>query len=210
MRATDLLRYARVHRAGAVLVGVMAVAILSALFGGTRIALPSIGSIGVSTGIPYRQELPLLSAVFLTAVLGGAMAAHEEAGAPRVHRVRAVCLAVLTVATCVFSFVTESLAVGPGAGLVYVRSTLIWLGLALVSVRLFGHQLGWAVPLASALPLTWFSQEWWDWTANPAEDFFSWTLAALSLSLGSAAIAATRWRMYTFRSARGAWPAPVA
>ncbi|MEU1896237.1 hypothetical protein [Streptomyces pristinaespiralis] len=195
MHATDLLRYARVHRAGAILGGVAAVAILSALFGGIRIALPSFGTPGVSTGIPFRRELPLLSAVFLTAAFGGAMAAHEEVGASRMHRVRSVYLMTLTLITCGFSFATESLAVGPDDGIVYVRSTVIWLGLALVSVRVFGPQLGWAIPLASTFPLVWLGGGWWDWTVNPPADWFSWSLAALSLFTGCVAVAASRWRI---------------
>ncbi|MFD4835754.1 hypothetical protein ACFWPV_38830 [Streptomyces uncialis] len=197
MTGSDLLRYARVHRGAAVLAATAAVALLSALFGGTHIALPSIGSGGVTTGVPFRHELPLLSAVFLTAALDSTMSAHNEMGASAMHRFRLLYCTGLTLAACAVSFSTEALAVGPEAGAVFVRSLLIWLGLALLSVRLLGHQLGWVVPLASAFFLIWYPHSWWDWTSNPATDPFSWTVAATALSVGVAATAATPWRRKT-------------
>ncbi|MEU7021182.1 hypothetical protein ABZ990_11070 [Streptomyces sp. NPDC046203] len=194
MTGTDLLRYARVHRAGTILAGVTVVALLSAFFGGTRIALPSIGSASLSTAVPYRQELPLLSAVFLTAAFGGAMSAHEETGARTMHRLHSAYCVALTLTTCALSFGTEALAVGPEHGVVFVRSVLIWLGLALLSIRLLGQQLGWALPTASAFLLIWYPLNWWDWTVNPATDLLSWVLAATALAVGVVATAATPWR----------------
>ncbi|TXS15501.1 hypothetical protein EAO70_15965 [Streptomyces sp. adm13(2018)] len=201
MTGCDLLRYARVHRATAIITGTVVVALLSAFFGNTRIALPSIGSASLSSGVPYRQELPLLSAVFITAAFGGSMSAHEASGTPAFHRLRRAYLVALTTLACVLSFGTESLTAGPEQGVVFVRSLLIWLGLALLSVRLFGEQLGWLIPLASAFALIWYPLHWWDWTANPASDVASWSTAALSLAWGAAATAATPWRRRTlFRS----------
>ncbi|MGW1928462.1 hypothetical protein [Streptomyces sp. NPDC001919] len=194
MTGSDLLRYARVHRAAGVVAAAVAVALLSALFGNTRIALPSIGSASLSSGVPYRQELPLLSAVFITAAFGGSMAAHEACGAPVLHRLRRAYLVALTMLVCLLSFATESLAAGSEQGVVFVRSILIWLGLALLSVSLFGEQLGWVLPTASAFALIWYPLHWWDWTANPASDPTSWCIAGLSLASGAAATAATPWR----------------
>ncbi|MFJ2788429.1 hypothetical protein ACIQCR_27435 [Streptomyces sp. NPDC093249] len=198
MYGSDLLRYARVHRAAPILAGAAAVALLSAFFGGDRIALPSIGSASLSTGVPYRQELPLLSAVFLTAAFGGAMSAHEETGARTMHRLRNAYCVALTATVCAFSFMTETLAVGPGQGTVFVRSVLIWLGLALLSVRLLGPQLGWVIPLASSLLLIWYPLNWWDWTAQPAGDLVSWGGAALALTIGVGAVSVTSWRRRVF------------
>lgn len=198
MTGSDLLRYARVHRGVSVLASTAAIALLSAFFGGTHIALPSIGSGGITTGVPFRHELPLLSAVFLTAALDGAMSAHDEMGASAMHRFRLKYCIGLTLTACALSFITEALAVSTGAGVVFIRSLLIWLGLALLSVRLLGHQLGWIIPLASAFFLIWYPHDWWDWTSNSASDSFSWAVAVLALSLGVAATAATPWRRKTF------------
>ncbi|MEU4181018.1 hypothetical protein [Streptomyces sp. NPDC026589] len=174
--------------------GTSVVVVLSAFFGGTNIAVPSIGSGGVTTGVPFRRELPLLSAVFLSAALSGTMAKHEEMGASAMHRLRLKYCISLMLAVCSFSFGIEAFAVGVEAGVVFVRSILIWFGLALLSVRLLGPQLSWPLPLASALVLIWYPQEWWDWTANPATDLVSWTAAAVALAAGATASAATSWR----------------
>jgi hypothetical protein len=167
--------------------------------------MPSIGSGGITTGVPFRQELPLLTAVFLAAALDGPMSAHDAMGASAMHRVRAAYCTALTLVACVFSFSTEALAVGPEAGVVFIRSLLIWLGLALLSVRLLGHQLGWIIPLASAFFPIWYPHNWWDWTKNPAADLFSWAAAAIALSVGVAATAATPWRRKAF-AALAPWP----
>lgn len=198
MTGSDFLRYARVHRCISVLATTAAIALLSAFFGGTHIALPSIGSGGVTTGVPFRHELPLLSAVFLTAALNGDMSAHDEMGASAMHRFRLKYCIGLTLTACALSFITEALAVSTEAGVIFIRSLLIWLGLALLSVRLLGHQLGWIIPLASAFFLIWYPHNWWDWTSNPATDRFSWAVAVLALSLGVAATAATTWRRKAF------------
>ncbi|MGW7272306.1 hypothetical protein ACWGH5_17465 [Streptomyces sp. NPDC054864] len=204
-RGADLLRYARVHRGAAVLTGTTVVALVSALFGGTTIAFPSIGSGGVTTGVPYRQELPLLSAVFLSAALDGAMSAHDAMGASTMHRLRVAYCVAITATVCAFSFGAEAFVNGLGSGTVFVRSTLIWLGLALLSARVLGQQLGWVIPLTSVLFLVWFPHDWWDWTANPPGDLFGWAAAAIALGLGVTATAATPWRRKTFlRRARDA------
>jgi hypothetical protein len=194
MCATDVVRYARAHHALAILTGTAVVALASALLGGFPVALPSIGSGGVTTGIPFRREMPLLSAVFLTAALGGPMAAHDEAGAVRMHRCRTLYCTALTLTACAFSFGAEATAVGPESGVVFVRSLLVWFGLALVSVKLLGRQLGWAVPLGAAFLVIWYPETWWDWTAAPGTDVFSWGLAATAQLAGIGAIAATDWR----------------
>lgn len=198
MTGSDLLRYARVHRGVAILATTVSIALISAFFGGTHIALPSIGSGGVTTGVPFRHELPLLSAVFLTSALNGAMSAHEEMGASVMHRLHLLYCSGLTLTACSFSFVAEALAVGPEAGVVFIRSLLIWLGLALLSVRLFGNQLGWIIPLSAAFLLIWYPHNRWDWTSNSATDLISWAVAAVALTVGVFAIAATPWRRKAF------------
>ncbi|MFD8581817.1 hypothetical protein ACFV2A_02895 [Streptomyces californicus] len=126
------------------------------------------------------------------------MSTHEEMGASAMYRYRRNYCMVLTLTVCVFSFGVEALAVDGEAGVVFVRSLLIWFGLALLSVRLLGIQLSWALPLASTFLLIWYPQEWWDWTSNSFTDLFSWTITAIALALGMAATTATPWRRKTW------------
>ncbi|MFG3254447.1 hypothetical protein [Streptomyces sp. NPDC048172] len=193
----DLLRLARTRRAAPVLTGVAAVALVSAVLGGWLVPVPSFGAGTETRGVPFRTELPLLAAVFLAAAFSGPMDDFEALAGARFARVRRGYGAALTALACAFSFVTESVAAGPGAGVVFVRSLLLWLGLALLSRRLLGQHLAWALPVASALPLVWFSSgtEWWDWTWAPAGSPVGWGMAAAALLAGTAAAAATRWRL---------------
>ncbi|MFF8911428.1 hypothetical protein [Streptomyces olivaceoviridis] len=148
--------------------------------------------------MPFRHELPLLSAVFLTAALDGSMSTQDEMGASRMHRFRVAYCTVLTLMACAFSFGAEAVAMDYEAGVIFVRSLLIWFGLALLSVRLLGHQLGWVIPLGSAFFLIWYPGSRWDWTAHPATDLFGWAVAAITLFMGVGAAAATEWRRKTF------------
>ncbi|MET7637149.1 hypothetical protein [Streptomyces sp. NPDC005438] len=199
MNGSDLLRYARCHRAVAVLSATATVALLSTLFGGTTIAVPSLGSGGVTTGVPYRHQLPLLSAVFLTATLDGTMSAHDRMAAFTPHRFGRVYRAGLLLTVAAFSFAAEALSGGLEAGTLFVRSLLIWLGLALLSARLLGHQLAWVIPLTSGFFLVWYPGNRLDWTDNPPTDPLSWALTATSLLAGTAALAATPWRLKALR-----------
>lgn len=144
MIRTDIFRYARVHRAVAILAGTSAVALLSAFFGGVEISLPSIGSGGVTTGVPFRRELPVLSAVFLAAALGGAMATHEEMATSAMHRYRRKYCMVLTLTVCVFSFGVEALAVGaePWGHLRSIPFDLVGSGAAFRAAARKSAQLG--------------------------------------------------------------------
>ncbi|WP_052390881.1 hypothetical protein [Streptomyces sp. NRRL B-24484] len=211
MTWSDAYRYARSHRFAAVALSVAAVAVLSAVLGGVKVPVPSIGDGGVTTGVPFRRELPLLSAVFLVAVLGGEMRDHEQSGGTRLQRVRVLGLAAVASGACAVSFLLESVAVGPAMGAVFVRSLLIWLGLAVLSQRLLGLHLSWVLPVASAFPLVWMGNGPWDWTAAPVADARSWAVTGAALLLGALATAATPWRtralrVRVFRRHRGAGP----
>ncbi|MGW0284772.1 hypothetical protein ACWDXT_16855 [Streptomyces sp. NPDC003236] len=200
MRLASLMRFARLHRVRPVLVGVALVALLSAVLGGFEVPVPTLGN-GVTKGIPFRRDLPMLSSVFLAASWASAMDVYERIGGPRYFRTQAVCLTVLTSTVCLCSFLVQALATDTSTGAVYVRSMLVWLGLALLSGRALGPSLTWALPVASAFPLIWLSDRaWWDWTAAPAADPAAWATAALSLTLGTlAVVAATPWRLRTAR-----------
>lgn len=195
----DVLRCARVHRVGPVLLGVTGVAVLSAVLGGVRFPVPSLESGAGTVGVPFRRELPLLSAVFLTALWSGPMSAHEQGGSDTFHRTRARLLALATLASAAVSLLTEALAVGWPMGLVFVRSFAIWWGLAMLSMGLLGSRLAWVLPLGSAFPLVWFTGGALDWTAAGAGDAGFWGLAAASLVLGAASLARTPWRSHALK-----------
>ncbi|MFI9249421.1 hypothetical protein [Streptomyces sp. NPDC053069] len=195
MQVTALLRFARLHRLWPILAGVVLVALLSAFLGGFEIPLPSLDG-GAATGIPFRRDLPLLSGVFLAAAGTSSMHAYERAAGPRYFRLLGAYVLALTVVASLCSFAVQGLAAGAHTGVSFVRSMLIWFGLARVSARVIGWNLAWVLPVASVFPLIWLSDgAWWDWTAAPAADPVGWGTAAVSLSLGVLLTAATPWRV---------------
>lgn len=201
MRWTDLLRYMRVHHVGRVMAGVTVVAAVSAVLGSVELPISSPSSDGTTTGIPFRRQLPLLPAVFLATMLASSMRDHEEIAGPRYLRVRAACIGACTVLASTIFFFSETMAVGPANGLIFVRSLLIWWGLAIVSASIGGPQLAWVLPLASSFPLIWWSPDPWDWTTSAATDPLSWCFAIFALIIGRLAVAATPWRRQAIRQA---------
>lgn len=201
MLRTDLLRYMRVHHVGRVMAGVTVVAVVSAVLGSVELPISSPRSDGTTTGIPFRRELPLLPAVFLAAMFASSMRDHEEIAGQRYFRVRAASIGACTVLASTILFFSETVAVGPANGLIFVRSLLIWWGLATLSARLGGPQLAWVLPLASSFPLIWWSPDPWDWTTAAATDPLSWCSAIFALLIGQMAVAATPWRRRALRQA---------
>lgn len=202
MPSPHVQSFARVHRVTPVLGGVLAVTALSAALGGIRIPMPSLEDGAGTVGVPFRRDLPLLSAVFLAALWSGPMAAHEQLGSSAFHRARVQLLTGVASATVLLSLTAETLAVDAAAGLVFVRSLLIWFGLALLSTALFGPRLAWLLPLTSAFPVMWFTASSWDWTAAAASHIGFWVLAAGSVALGGVSLAWTPWRRYAARRGR--------
>lgn len=201
MTASCLLRYVRVHRIWVALIAVVATAAISAFLGGFQIPLPSFEGGPAVAGVPFRRELPLFSAVLIASSLGGPMADHEGTGGVLLHRTRLVVTSSLLIVSCALSFLSEAAAAGVGSGVVFVRSLLIWLGLAFLSGRLFGVRLTWIVPLLSVFPLVWLGTgKRWDWTAMPASDPASWWVAGLSLAIGASVLWVTSWRIYEARA----------
>ncbi len=199
MPSPHVFGLARVHRGAPVLGGVVAVTVVSAVLGGTQVPVPSLEDGGGTVGIPFRRDLPLLSAVFLATLWSGPMAAHEQLGSYAFHRARVQLLAGGVLMAACLSLAAETLAVDAAAGLVFVRSLLTWFGLAQLSTALFGPRLTWVLPLASAFPIVWFTGSFWDWTDAAAPDLGFWALAAGSVALGSASLAWTPWRRYASR-----------
>jgi hypothetical protein len=195
MQSTVLTRFARAHRIWPTLMGVTLVAVASAILGGFHVPVPTVRG-GVSAGIPFRRELPMLSGVFLAAVRTSSLAVFEDVAGPAYFRMRTNLTLATVTAACTLSFIVEAVATGASLGIVFVRSMLIWFGLALLSERLLGFGMAWVFPVASVFPLVWLSDDdWWDWTAAPVPDLTSWCLAGACLTLGVVVAAVTRRRL---------------
>jgi hypothetical protein len=140
--------------------------------------------------------MPLFTAVFAASIIGGPLWGVEKMASDRLYRFRLWTFYAVLFMACVFSFTAESVAAGADDGVIFVRSVLIWSGLSVLSGRLFGPQQSWILPLMSAFPLVWLSDEsWWDWTAACVFDGTSWLFAVSSLAIGTFSLWLTPWRV---------------
>jgi len=111
----------------------------------------------------------------------------------------------LSVACAAAFLAFASMTLNPAQITVVARSLLGWLGLSLISGRLFGWQLAWALPLAVSGVLTYWGggagngYTWWQFTARPHNDVPSLLLSACLLAAGALAYSASAWRRKSLR-----------
>ncbi|WP_129591615.1 hypothetical protein [Actinomyces sp. oral taxon 897] len=168
------LRSRRLHVLAVVLV---LLAVLSTLVGGRVL---SLGSAEHPASMPYRFVLAALASSCVVSSLASPLplldgASGVVARARWLHLAAAalVCTALLGGADLLGS------ADGGRTALTSLRSTLTWLGLALLSSALLRESLSWVLPLAGVFLLVWFgspygSAEAWNWVAAPVDASLSW------------------------------------
>ncbi|MCK9897959.1 hypothetical protein [Frankia sp. AgB32] len=179
------VRYGRTHHAASYLAGLAVLVLADFLLGSRALVLPLSDAT-----IAFRAEIPAAYAVLAAATLHSPMADFEQCASRRYQHTRAAHIAVVLALTAATELVAEAAAASWPAGIVALRSVLVWAGIALVSGRLLGMTLSWVLPLASILPLTYFQQNsdgtdrWWDWVKQPPGDLACWLIATVSLALG--------------------------
>ncbi|MGW1198533.1 hypothetical protein ACWD4B_22240 [Streptomyces sp. NPDC002536] len=129
----------------------------------------------------------------------------EEAASSVLRTYEKAHLVVLYLATILLVGVPELIINGLGMAVVLSRALIIWLGLALLSGRLFGRKLSWILPVATVFPLTYLNQDdlgrprWWDWTGQTPSSSACWAIAAIGTLLGVMAFYLTPWRTRAVR-----------
>lgn len=168
------LRSRRLHVLAVVLV---LLAVLSTLVGGRVL---SLGSAEHPASMPYRFVLAALASSCVVSslasplpLLDGASGVVSRARWLHLGAAALVCTALLGGADLLGS------ADGGRTALTSLRSTLTWLGLALLSSALLRESLSWVLPLAGVFLLVWFgspygSAEAWNWVAAPVDASPSW------------------------------------
>ena len=152
-------------------------AVLSTLVGGRVL---SLGSAEHPASMPYRFVLAALASSCVVSslasplpLLDGASGVVSRARWLHLGAAALVCTALLGGADLLGS------ADGGRTALTSLRSTLTWLGLALLSSALLRESLSWVLPLAGVFLLVWFgspygSAEAWNWVAAPVDASPSW------------------------------------
>jgi len=113
--------------------------------------------------------------------------------------------------------VTQALLIGVAAPgqpadvlVTMLRSAPGWIGLALLSGRLWGWRLSWVAPIVVLCALTYWGGgdgpddfAWWEFSARSYSDGRTAVLAVALGLVGAAAYSLTPWRLHTLWAGRG-------
>ncbi|MFE5584508.1 hypothetical protein [Kitasatospora sp. NPDC056531] len=130
----------------------------------------------------------------------------EDAASSALRKYETRHLLAVSVVTVLLVGGTQLAVKGTDLAIVASRAVLVWLGLALLSGRIFGRWLSWILPVATIFPLTYLGQDhtgqdyWWDWTGQQPSSIACWVIAALSMAAGLAAFYLTSWHVHGWRS----------
>ncbi|WP_240138959.1 hypothetical protein [Streptomyces sp. MUM 178J] len=194
-----VLAFARcrgLHRAAGV---ALLVALAATAFSAQRVAVPQLRYL-VDFSVPVAEVVPLAHAVVLATTLFSPMADLEETAAQPMSRHRAAYLAVLLALAAgltALPLLTGATAEVFGAA---ARNVVGYLGLGMISARLFGSGLAWLLPLAVFGPTLLLgvaadnTPEPWAWSLHTASSTPAAVVAVLLWLTGAAAAATGRPR----------------
>ncbi|MYW44497.1 hypothetical protein [Streptomyces sp. SID161] len=182
------------------------VALAATAFAGQRVALPEFRYL-VDFSVPVAEVVPLAHAVILATTLFSPMADLEATSAQPMRRHRAVYLVALLALALGLSALPLLAGATAEVTASAARNVVGYLGLAMISARLFGSGLAWLLPLGVFGPTLLLgvgsdnTPETWAWSLHPATSASAMTLAA-ALWLTGACLAATGRPRQTERAER--------
>lgn len=205
------LRYARAHHLLQLAVGLSAATATAYWAASRELVLPAATTQGwvemasmVFTAVPF--------AALTAGSLHSSMASLEQAASAVLRRAELTQLALLTLLSCgLFSAATYAGGneVHGGTLAEAVRNLLLYLGMALLSARLFGRSLAWVLPLADFVVAGYWGTHdggvprWWAWQFHSYTGLPAWTATFGMLVAGSAAMWFSPWRLRGLRPSIG-------
>jgi hypothetical protein len=190
-----------VRRGWAPLLVAVLLGALASLIGAYQAPVPAALETGTAT-VPLWRVLAMGAAVLPVLALHSPLADLEAAATVRQARMERDYLIGIACAVMVLYFSAAATTLHPLLLAIMLRSVPGWLGLALVSGRLFGSRLAWIGPLIAICVMTYWGNgsadggyAWWEFSALPHDD-----LAGLLVSIGLLGIgvwfhwAAPQWR----------------
>lgn len=186
----DVVRYARAHHLLQLAAGLGAASAAAYFAADRQLVIPAATANG-SMAMPSMVYTALPFAVLVAVSLHSSMASLEQAATSVLRRAELVHLSLLTVLSCALfaaaTYVGGSGQVTAGPLAEAVRNVLLFLGLGLISARLFGRALAWALPLAQFVVVGYWGMHdggnprWWAWQLQSYADLMAWagTLATL-------------------------------
>ncbi|MGN9811991.1 hypothetical protein ACTMSW_21860 [Micromonospora sp. BQ11] len=188
--------YFKAHHGYLLIASVAIVAVGHYLSGNLSLVLPANQPLNV----PLRRIIPLAFVFAACVVMHCPAADFENAGGRNAGRAEFFSLVAATVlAGGLLGSVELAVSSLSGAAVV-LRSFIIWLGIGMLSARIFGPGLAWILPLCTIFPIAYLGQlpdntpHWWNWTMQPASNVPLWLLMVCSLVTGSLALLLRSWR----------------
>ncbi|MFK4070814.1 hypothetical protein [Streptomyces sp. NPDC029674] len=162
------------------------IALAATAFAGQRVAVPEFRYL-VDFSVPVAEVVPLAHAVILATTLFSPMADLEQTAAQPMSRLKAGYVTVLLALALALSALPLLTGATAQVYASAARNAVGYLGLAMLSARLFGSGLAWLLPLGMFGPTLLLGVD----SANSPEPW-AWSLHASS-STSAAAVAATLW-----------------
>ena len=172
------------------------VALVATAFAGQRVAVPEFRYL-VDFSVPVAEVVPLAHAVILATTLFSPMADLEQTAAQPMTRHRGLYLVVLLALALGLSalpLLTGATAEVFGSA---ARNVVGYLGLGMISARLFGSGLAWLLPLGMFGPTLLLGVD-----SNNTPEPWAWSLHASS-STSAAVVAAALWGIGVAAAATG-------
>ncbi|MGY3337623.1 hypothetical protein ACVW0K_003722 [Streptomyces filamentosus] len=160
------------------------VAVATALFTRGQVDVPDFRHL-VDYAVPVAAVVPVAYAVILGTTLHSPMADLEHVSARPFSLYRRLQLVGLTLFATVLAALPLAFGLHAEVFAASVRNAAGYLGLALISARLFGSGLAWLLPLGTFGPTLLLgvgadnTPEWWAWSIHPASSPGALTLAVL-------------------------------
>lgn len=199
-----LLIFARSRRVFVLLGMSMLVSILVILFGGFLIGAPSAARGG--TAIPLVRLSSFAPGVLAVLVLTSQLRSLEAAAGAAVRWLETLTLLAVFVAASLLLLIGSVISVGLEIVPLISRALLAWLGLALISGRIFGWRTCWLLPGVVLCVLIYWGYDsgvgahrWWEFTATGPESVSSALLSGALLGAGLLAYSCTPWRIACLR-----------
>ncbi|WP_190016826.1 hypothetical protein [Streptomyces lucensis] len=175
------------------------VALVATAFAGQRVAVPQFRYL-VDFSVPVAEVVPLAHAVILATTLFSPMADLEETSAQPMRRHQGTYLVTLLVLALGLSALPLLAGATGEVCTSAARNVVGYLGLAMISARLFGSGLAWLLPLGMFGPTLFLgvssanTPEPWAWSLHTAASVPAAVQAAALWTTGACAAATGRPR----------------
>ncbi|AYY13207.1 hypothetical protein EF847_11360 [Actinobacteria bacterium YIM 96077] len=185
------------------------VSVVTVVVGHHEVANPVPIAEGVAT-LPVWRLLSLIVAIMPAVLLHSPLGELESAAVREYWRVQHLYLAGSVVLYLGSFTVVAWLGLGGDTALIALRAMIAWLGLALLSGRMFGWSRSWLLPLVSVAILLFWGMDtgstyvWWEFSARPHDDWKSAVVAGGLALLGAAIYWARSWRRHLLHPLRRA------